>query len=93
MHLAADDTHHQIEHHPLRSFFYVDNASSFNKDGYSEGDRNDYNNDNSDISDFISAESGVCSDDIMLTDSLTITKKHKDNKVQPHQSYKSSSII
>ena len=63
-HLPADnDTHHQLEHHPLRSFCYVNDTSSFNKDGDSEGDRNDYNNDDSDISDFILAESGVCSDD------------------------------
>jgi hypothetical protein len=30
---------------------------------------------------------------IMLTDSLTITKKHKDNKVRSHLSYRSNSII
>ena len=68
-HLPADnDTHHQLEHHPLRSFCYVNDTSSFNKDGDSEGDRNDYNNDDSDISDFILAESGVCSDDYNKVD-------------------------
>ena len=55
---------------------------SFNEDGDSEGNRNDYNNDDSDISDFISAESGVCSDDYSNVDQFL--KDYKE--VQGQQS-------
>ncbi len=62
MHLAVDDSHHQSDHHPLQSSHYIDNASSLNQDGYSDGAINDYNDDDS-LASIFSADSSMTSDD------------------------------
>ncbi len=63
MHLAVEDSHHKIDHHPLRSSHYVDNASSLNDHEYSYGAINDNNDVISVDSNFFSADSSFSSDD------------------------------
>ncbi len=63
MHLAVEDSHHNIDHHPLQSSHYVDNASLLNNDEYSYGAINDNNDVISVDSKFVSADSSVSSDD------------------------------
>ncbi len=94
MHLAVEDSHHQIDHHPLRSSHYVDNASSLNDDEYSYGAIND-NNDDESVDSIFFRLIHPSPQMILLTPtgSLTITKKHNNNRVQQLRNYKSSSII
>ena len=60
--IYVDDSHRQIDHHPLRSSHYIDSALLLNQDGYSDGAINDYNDDNS-LASIFSADSSMTSDD------------------------------
>ena len=88
IHLATDNTHHQIEHHLLRSSNYFGNPSSFNDDGILECNNNDYDDDNSDIDDFFPAESCVCLDDYNNVDQFLNNYK----EVQGQQSTETSKV-
>ena len=83
MHVAVEDSHNQIDHHPLRSSHYNNNGSSSNDNEYSYGAINDNNDDESVASNFfLSIHPAPQMILITPTGSLTITKKHNNNKVQ-----------
>jgi hypothetical protein len=63
MHVAVEDSHNQIDHHPLRSSHYNDNGSSSNDSEYSYGAINDNNDDESVASNYFSVDSSGSSDD------------------------------
>ena len=88
------NSHHTIDHHPLQSSHYVDKASSLNNDEYSYGDIND-NNDVMSVDSIFFLMIHPSPQMILITPtgSLTITKKHNNNRVQQLRNYKSSSII
>lgn len=103
--VVVEDSHHQIDHHPLRSFHNnVDNnETSLNNDDYFCGDCDD----NIDyeagamtmtvlsmvVTSFPMHPSPLMMNLIIHTSSIMITKKHNNNRVQQRQSYKSSSTI
>ncbi len=83
MHVAVEDSHNQIDHHPLRSSHYNDNGSLSNDNEYSYGAINDNKDDESVASNFFSVDSSGSSDDFDNANRfLNDYKKHNNNKVQ-----------
>ena len=63
MHVAAEDSHYEVNYHPLRSCHYItDNNFSLNNDEYSNSGDNHHSNDYIDDSNLFSDNSSVLSE-------------------------------
>ena len=90
MHVAAEDSHYEVNYHPLRSCYYItNNPLSLNNDEYSNSGDNHQNNDYIDDSNFFLIIHPSCLIILMTaTSSFTVTKKHNNNRVQLLRNYK-----
>ena len=84
MHVAAEDSHYEVNYHPLRSCHYItNNHLSLNNDEYSNSGDNHQNNDYIDDSNFFLIIHPSCLIILITpTGSFTVTKKHNNNRVQ-----------